>query len=416
MQLTLNPFITGSLAITSAALVAVAPAAPQLEILQHRPVELTAVASSAAATNLGFIVIDDGTVGLFPLGPMADMLGLGNVTLAQIVNFLGMGDDQLSDLLPGLINGLGLGHTTVGTLVSGLGLSDIGLAGLLNGLVDGLGLDSVTLGGLVDGLGLGGLNVGALALGLVDGLGLGGVTLDQLVTGLGFGDMELKDLAPILTALGSAVPGLNNVTFGDVVSGLGMSNVQLSTILTDLGGNAIFLNTLLGWVGVIPGLNNITTLGGLLELAGLTNAAVFPGVVNLLTDPAAGVGGISLSSALDVLGLDGVTLNQLLPTLPLNMSVASLLGGLGLDDSTLGDLLGSGLIPSGATVGGLVDSLGLSSTTLDSLIAGLNGSGLSLLNDSLNDLLTNVGVDDATIGDLLTGLGLYDHALFSFSF
>ncbi|OBG35585.1 hypothetical protein [Mycolicibacter heraklionensis] len=416
MQLTLNPFITGSLAITSAALVAVAPAAPQLEILQHRPVELTAVASSAAATNLGFIVIDDGTVGLFPLGPMADMLGLGNVTLAQIVNFLGMGDDQLSDLLPGLINGLGLGHTTVGTLVSGLGLSDIGLAGLLNGLVDGLGLDSVTLDGLVDGLGLGGLNVGALALGLVDGLGLGGVTLDQLVTGLGFGDMELKDLAPILTALGSAVPGLNNVTFGDVVSGLGMSNVQLSTILTDLGGNAIFLNTLLGWVGVIPGLNNITTLGGLLELAGLTNAAVFPGVVNLLTDPAAGVGGISLSSALDVLGLDGVTLNQLLPTLPLNMSVASLLGGLGLDDSTLGDLLGSGLIPSGATVGGLVDSLGLSSTTLDSLIAGLNGSGLSLLNDSLNDLLTNVGVDDATIGDLLTGLGLYDHALFSFSF
>ncbi|OBJ30055.1 MULTISPECIES: hypothetical protein [Mycolicibacter] len=416
MQLTLNPFITGSLAITSAALVAVAPAAPQLEILQHRPVELTAVASSAAATNLGFIVIDDGTVGLFPLGPMADMLGLGNVTLAQIVNFLGMGDDQLSDLLPGLINGLGLGHTTVGTLVSGLGLSDIGLAGLLNGLVDGLGLDSVTLGGLVDGLGLGGLNVGALALGLVDGLGLGGVTLDQLVTGLGFGDMELKDLAPILTALGSAVPGLNNVTFGDVVSGLGMSNVQLSTILTDLGGNAIFLNTLLGWVGVIPGLNNITTLGGLLELAGLTNAAVFPGVVNLLTDPAAGVGGISLSSALDVLGLDGVTLNQLLPTLPLNMSVASLLGGLGLDDSTLGDLLGSGLIPSGATVGGLVDSLGLSSTTLDSLIAGLNGSGLSLLNDSLNDLLTNVGVDDATIADLLTGLGLYDHALFSFSF
>ncbi|MGV0746903.1 hypothetical protein [Mycolicibacter heraklionensis] len=416
MQLTLNPFITGTVAITSAALVAVAPAAPQLEILQNRPVELTAVASSAAATNLGFIVIDDGTVGLFPLGPMADMLGLGNVTLAQIVNFLGMGDDQLSDLLPGLVNGLGLGHTTVGTLIDGLGLSDVGLAGLLNGLVDGLGLDSVTLGDVVDGLGLGGQNVGALALGLVDGLGLGGVTLDQLVSGLGFGDMELKDLAPILTALGSAVPGLNHVTFGDVVSGLGMSNVQLSTILTDLGGNAIFLNTLLGWVGVIPGLNNITTLGGLLELAGLTNAAIFPGVVNLLTDPAAGVGGISLSSALDVLGLDGVTLNQLLPTLPLNMSVAGLLGGLGLDDTTLGDLLGSGLIPSAATVGGLVDSLGLSSTTLDSLIAGLTGSGLSLLNDSLNDLLSNVGVDDATIDDLLTGLGLYDHALFSFSF
>ncbi|MBS9535884.1 hypothetical protein KIH27_20065 [Mycobacterium sp. M1] len=409
MQLAARPYITAGTAIVGAALVSVTPMALQLPDLQERAVHLTA-AAAGDTINLGLAIINENpfSVGLFPLGPMADMLGLGHLTLAQIVGFLGMGDDQLSTLLPGLVDGLGLGKATLGTLVGDLGLTDTHLAPLLNGLVSGLGLDGVTIGHLADGLGLGGVQVGTLATDLVNGLGLGGVSVDNLVDGLGLGDEKLSALAPILTALGSAVPGLNDVTFGDVVSGLGLSGVQIGRVLGDLGASDAFLTKFLDFIGV----TNLTTVGGLLKLAGLSDESVFHGLATLLSDPNAGIGNVDVSSALDALGFGHATLDQLLGTLPLTMSTDQLLSGLGLDNTTLGDLLGAGLIPSGATIGGLLGSLGLDDTSLDSLLGGLNSTGV--LNDSLDGLLSGTGAGSATVDDLLNGLGLFDHALVTF--
>lgn len=296
MQHVLRPFLTGGLAL-AAAVITVTPATPQLPAVTHQAVALTSLAAPAAdTTSLGLITIHDGTVGLFPLGPMADLVGIGHMTLTEIVDFLGLGDEQ----------------------------------------------------------------VGTLAGGLVDGLGLGNQTLDDLVTGLGLATTKLSAVGGLLTSLGEAVPGLNDVTFGDVVGGLGLSDVNIAVLLEDLGGTNGALNGLLKLLG------DITTVGSLVNIAGLTDASVFTGLGTLLTDPDAGIGNVDVISALDTLGLGKATLDQLLGALPLTMSTDSLLGDLGVGDATVDELL-KGLDLYDHALFTLGDSVGSSAAELASI-------------------------------------------------
>lgn len=224
--------------------------------------------------------------------------------------------------------------------------------------LDLFGLGGVHLNSVVDFIGLGDAPVGGLLTGLVDGLGLGDDSFVQLADGLGLGGMHLNAFASILQLVGENVPALGSLTFGGLVDGVGLGQVQIGAILTDLGGGGL-ITELLNALGTIPGLGGLTTVDSLLTLVGLDDAPVLAGLEGLLNDPN--------------IPLGGETIDQLL-------------AGLGIGDTTLDQLLGSG-----------------SSSLLDALDLG-----------SVDDLLSGTGVDNATIDDLLNGLDLFDHYLISF--
>ncbi len=99
MNQPIRPHLTAGVAVACAGLIAVAPTAPQLPRIEQHAVTLTA---ASAPIDLGIAVITDHSIGIFPFGPMLDLLGLGKTNLVQALDFLGPGDQSLSQLLGGL--------------------------------------------------------------------------------------------------------------------------------------------------------------------------------------------------------------------------------------------------------------------------------------------------------------------------
>lgn len=425
-------YLTGRVAVASVAALTVSATAPAL-VTAHEPVQLpvtltgnataamtgdaaamtgdaVGAAQGATAGSVPFIDISGGTIEIAPIGPTLDTLGLGGVQLSTIVDFLGLGDHQLGDVLNGLVGGLGLNLVTVGDIVDDLGLSDAHLAPLLNGLVNDLGMDGLTVGQLVDGIGIGDEHLAPLLSGLVDGVGLQDVTLNQLPHALGIAHWNLQNLLsasePVLKEL-----GLWHLTFGQAVNALGMGHANMGILLQDLGANNQLINFFAG----------VTNLNQALALIGLNNAEVFPGIGGVLNDPRLGNAGLTLVQDLNRLGIGDEKLGDLVNSLDgmaflHNKTVDDVLDSLGVENTTIGDLLHSGLIPDSATVGGLIDSLGLSDDTLGGLLSDLTSSDVlsGIFGESVDDAMSSLGLGSADLDDLVDGLGIADYYLLTF--
>jgi hypothetical protein len=366
--------------------------------------------AAAAASTVPFIDFSDGTIQIAPIGPTLDLLGLGGVQLSALVDFIGLGGHQLGDVLNGLVGGLGLSAVTVSDVVNDLDLSDAQVAPLLTGLVHGMGMDDLTVGQLLDAVGVGDQHLAPLLSSLVDGLGLQNITLNQLPGALGIAHWNLQNLLsssePVLKEL-----GLWHLTFGQAVNALGMGNGNIGLLLSDLGAS----NQLINFFGGIVNVNQA------LALVGLSNTEIFPGIGGVLNDPRLGNAGLTLVQDLNRLGIGDEKLGDLVQSLNgmvflHNKTVDDVLGPLGLDHTTIGQLLNAGLIPDSVTVGGLLNSLGLGDNTLGGLLNDLTSSNVlsGIFGQSVDQAMNTLGLGSADLDDLVNGLGIADHYLLTF--
>lgn len=362
------------------------------------------------------------------LTKLLDVLGVGNTSVADLLNKLGLG--SLGDLLKQLTS-LNL---NLGDLFHDLGLDDKGLGDLLG---------NPTLSGLLGDLGLNGLGLGNFKLtDLLGDLGLNSQTfnlnLGDILTNLGFNSDTLNvslssvlsnlglnsntfDLN-LLTVLNDLFPGTNAAASGlqtlvdDILNNLGLSSLNLGDLLNSTGLLGGVLTTLQALPIIGPILGSLTT-GNLQD--GLNSVSLITLVNDLFSGSTTSMG---LGTILQDLGLGSTTsssltvgslLNELVPH-DVPLSGTTTIGGL------LSDLLGGNFPVTGnMTIGDILNDLlgaahlpALNDLTLGGLLGDLGGGSLnvgSLLNNlNLGDLLTNLGLDKLPVdlGDLLKGIDL----------
>lgn len=224
-----------------------------------------------------------------------------DITLTQLVNGTGQGDEHLSTIVAGLnmdtpiveiLTTLGLNDVTlddiitngfpwlfdlsVGQLVGTWGLDNLdvytvidrlGLTMTITQMVNDLGLDQVQVSTVLNDL-LGGVYVDNL----LNGLGLGDVTLEtflnNLLGGVYVGDL-LNDLNLDSVHLDDVLNGLlGNVYIGDILDNLGMDQIYLNPVLTDLLGGVTF-GQILDDLGISDG-----TVTDILTSVGLEDADI----------------------------------------------------------------------------------------------------------------------------------------------
>jgi hypothetical protein len=458
MQQTLRPYVTSSIALVGAGLIAVTPVAPPLGAdAQLHTVELTATSFgdliSNTTDNITNIInnADFGDISkvigdLFtnPAGVIGALTNLTPDVTTELTSLPASVSVQLPPGLELLIADLGSMAVAFNAINNAVTGDPGGFGGLFNALTDILnaylnGTDNISLlGGIIDIPGFNGilapeqnldvdLNLGKL----LDALGLGdlslsdlGVNLKDLLDDLTSGDLNLGDL---LGDLGINDTGLGGV-LGPLLDGLGLGSLSLTNILSGLGLdtnvdlNNLSLDSVLSAFGLDPNVDiGLGTLldnlgfGGLLDTSvGSLLNGLGSGVLDPIVDSLNSVIGGLLNGLVGSIPVLGGILNELLGKVVLtptdvinaldNVTLGDLLGGQTLND-TLADVLQalgvSDVTPSELTVGGLLDALGFSSSTGDLTLGGLLGDlGLS---DPFSNLL-----DGLNLGGLLDDLGLSD--------
>jgi hypothetical protein len=467
MQYALRPYATAGVALVGASIIAVTPMAVPPPSVQMRQVQLVDAWSdliSATTTNLDSIISNADTPGITsvlsalltnPLGVIEAFTNLEPTVTTGVGVPLTVG----VELPPGLevliaqlgAEGAELGaiNTVVGQLAAdpsnALNILYEGFASVLNAglngasnvsILDGIiniplyngilaPLDSMhvdlNLTDLVNALGLGNLGLGSLDLSsLLSQLGLGDLTLGNLFDDLGLSSKTLGDLLgnpSLSTLLGDLNLGnldLGTLNLTDILNGLNLdsgvdlSSLTLQQLLTDFGINPtadVGLTGLLGQLGFSSLLG--TGLGTELNNLGLLSG--LQGDLNTLLSSVLGPEASLLNPILQTLGLSTTSVVSLttLENALNNETVSSLLGGQNLDQSlsTILTALGvDGANPTTTSIGTILTDLGFSSATTDLTLGGL----LSDLN-----IDPNVGslLDGVTLGGLLSDLGLSDQLL-----
>ncbi|KAA8970416.1 hypothetical protein [Mycobacterium sp.] len=342
---------------------------------------------------------------------LLDAVGLGSQTPIDLLDKLGLADRPLSTLAATLLDALGVGNPTVGEIADRVGLGDLSAADLAVKLLDALGIGGLTGSDLVDRFGLGDYTAGGLLVALLNALDLGQQTPVGLLDAIGLGDVSVGTvLAATLAGAGQGdltvnglfdAMGLGDITVEDVVNAANLGDVSLETILTNLGFGGLTagdlvtasggkpLNPLVGSIGIVPQLGSDT-------------------IDDILRDK-----GLADQTLGDLLGGDDKISNLLESSFPTTLS--DLLTAQGYGDTTLAALVGqSGL--TDITLDSLLTSLGLNDTSLAALV------GQSALADvTVSSLLANTDIGNtqldallgqlfgtATLGSALTDLGLGD--------
>lgn len=302
--------------------------------------------------------VGENTLGIDPTTPMTD------IKFTELMTIAGIGDTPLATLSPGnadLINKIGnptlnamLGTNTVGQTLSNLGLYTV----TVDELLQATGLSTYQLETLFDGLG----NLS------------GNVTLEEFLTDLGFNPTLNELLTSFLDGL-----GLGNTSVLELFEDWGMGSVSLQNLIDALGLDNLNIQTMFNNLGF----NNID-LDSFIDRLGLSS--------------------ISIAGILTNLGFDTRTLDQVIESLLGGVSIESILNGLGLDevhlDTFITDVMTSVL--GDPTLGTFLGWLGLDSTDLDTIVANLG------LDATVNSLLTDLGMGSLDINGLVDGLGLSD--------
>ncbi len=424
MQQALRPYATAGVALVGASMIAVTPMVAPPPDVQVRPVQLIDAWSDLVANttaNLDSIISNASSSDISqvfselltnPLGVIGALANFDPTVTTDLTSLPATISVQLPPALELAIAGLGATGTTaiaIENLVQQLQTNPSalyeGIATVLNAYLNGQ--DNISL---LD---------GAITIPLYNGLLAPQTSLDVNI-----------NLTSLIDALGLGNTPLTNLDLSSLLSQLGLGDLNLGSLFSDLGLSGKGLGTLLA-----DATNPVTTLGGLLNLLGLSNG------LNL--------GSLSLTNLLSGLGLDtnvnlnSLNLDQVLAAFGLNptadvglvgfldnVGFSTLLGtGLGTELSNLGlltgllnslnGLLGTTLGPIASLLNPILAGLGLSTTdlvSLTSLETALNGDtvgsllGGQTLNDSLANILTALGVGGVTpsgltIGGLLQDLG-----------
>lgn len=422
MQHVLRPYATAGVALVGASVIAVIPLAvppPNVQVRQVQLVDAWSDLLTDTTANLDNIVsnADSSDItqvfsALFtnPLGVISALTNLDPTVTTDASGLPITVGVQLPPALELLISQFGAEGATLDAINGVIGQLSADPSNALNILYEGTasilnaelnGADNVSLlGGIIDIPIFNGLLAPETSM-TVD------LNLTDLVNALGLGSLNLSDLN--LTDLLNQI-GLGDLTVGDLVNELGLSDTGLGTLLA--GGTA-----------------DVTTLNGLLSFLGLDSLgsgdSITLGLTNILTglglDSNVDLDTLTLTGLLGDLNLDNLGLGTLLSDAvtggvfssdpALQTALETLLGtseGL-LNDVNLGELLtgvtlGQG-IPSGLTVGALLQDLGFSSSTgdltLGTLLSDLGNPFGSL---SITDLLNNDTALD--LGNLLSSLGI----------
>lgn len=308
---------------------------------------------------LAAMPVGDNTLGIDPTTAMTD------IKFTELMSIAGIGDTPLATLSPenaSLIEKIGnptlnalLGTNSVGQTLSNLNLYNVTVAELLQSM----GLSNYQLETLFDGLG----NLS------------GNVTLEEFLTDLGFN------------------PTLNDIVIS-ALDGLGLGNTSVLTLFEDWGMGSVSLQNLIDALG----LDNLN-IQSMLNAIGLNNIDI-----DMFIDRM-GLSSISIAGLLSNLGFDTRTLDEVIESLLGGVSIGSVLNGLGLDDVYLDTFITDVMtsVLGDPTLGTFLGWLGLDSNDLDTIVANLGLGGVTV-----NSLLTDLGMGSLDIDGLLDGLGLSD--------
>ena len=471
MQQALRPHVTAGIALVGASMIAVTPvvAPPSVQVRSVHLADAWSDFFTESATNWENIIngADSSAISqvssLLLSNPGQVLEAFANLTPDVTTHLSSLPGQITVELPPGLALGIaelgawGAGLTALGevaptyasnafedtaTILNGFfnGEDNISLLNgaitipFWNGLIAPLQPVSfdLNLAALINALGLGNTDISSLDLSsLLSQLGLGNLTIGSLFSDLGLSTKGLGDLLanatnPVTTLSGLLnLLGLNGLGTGDSIT-LGLTNILSGLGLdTNVNLGTLSLSTVLGAFGLT---SNIPLLGDSIgSLLGTTNLDnIVNNIVNsLLGNPTLSLALTPVETLLKTV-LDGAIAGDL------NVTVGQLLGVTGTTPEALLSALGVS-IPSGLTIGGVLQDLGFASSTgnltLGSLLSDLGNpfgalnitsllDGLNL-GDLLKDLgvaslpvdLTNLGdLSGLTLGGLLGDLGLGDLA------
>jgi hypothetical protein len=372
---------------------------------------------------------------------LLEQLGVDNPSITDLAGDAGVGDEKVSTLLAGLLDSAGYDDPTITDLVEQLGYGDTTVAGLATQLIG-----DPTIADLADQAGLSDTSIGDLATSLLDSAGYGDKTLPEVLEPLlddqfgddldtSFGDFlkDVLDSQDLDLTLSEAVDkfGFGDTTLEDLVDTLGVGQEPVTQLLSDAGFGDQEVCDLAGVGGFlcgIAGLNGTTvndllgpnTLDETLEnlhgggsgIGGVPADTALADVTVGQLVAATGEGDEHLSTIIDNLGLTN-TLGDIFDNLGLgdvDLDTA-IVDGFGLDNVTVGDLLGD-LNLDNLDLSTVLDRLGLDDVTLVSLLSDLNLDNLDLdtvldrvLGDTtVNDVLGDLGQDDVHLNDVLDHL------------
>lgn len=388
------------------------------------------------------------------IGTIVDASGMGNETITGLLSQAGIGDTPLDTLIIGLLDNLGFGHMTPVDLLNDFGIGTQPLSELLIGLFNEAGIGNPTIAELLTDLG--GISpddsIASLLIALLNSpeVGIGNPTLSELILSLVGGDNQtvgglIKDLLgaqgneslsslvdPTWTVGGLLTDALGNPPLTDFFEQMGLGSITLGSAvgmmfgemgdmtLIDMMNDGFLGPDLTGNTGLIALLASMfppgTTFSDFIgdfgdQTLGEMLAGMAVGENTLGIDPETPLTDIKFTELLSIAGMGDKTLGEL--------SDNSLISLAGLTNVTLNSLMGTNSVGVtlanlnlyDVTVSQLLQAMGLSNYQLETLFDGLaNLTGNVTLEDFLTDLGFNPTLADL-MGSLLEGMGISDTTL-----
>lgn len=358
--------LTAAVAVIGTGLLTVTPvAAPSL----HSPPPVTLVAADAPWLSLPLLTVD--------VDQIVDRLGVGGLTISDILDRTGLADESLATLTGHLLDAAGLGNASVLELLSPP--PDLTLGDALTQLVNTVFGNDVTVTEMISQLGGGAMTVGDLATFGLDLLGIGNKTVVDLVDRGPAGGLTVEQLILAVLQQGgdqtpaqllAADPSLAGTTLGEVVRGLPPTdNTTGYSSLADEPMTDFLASDTVGGIG----LRTIRQLGDI------------PG----------GIAGAAQCAVVAAMGLSCAnTLNFYLGP---NTVLQTMQGLTTSSNSTVDPSVHAGTPLSDITVANLLNGTGSFATMpLSQLVTGLH-----LATPTVSTLLTDLGFADKTIASLL---------------
>lgn len=346
------------------------------------------IASLLDQTGIGTLQVAGMLTGLL------DSVGLGDDTPVDVVNALGLGNLEVASVLSTVFNAVGIGNPTIAELMDMLGIGNVAVADIAIDFTNALGFENPTVLDLADDIGLADLKLADLGMDVLEAMGIGDPTVNELLTNIGAGDLTLNGL--LQTAVDAV--GLGGQTPADILDATGLGAQTTHEFITEL---------LAGM-----GLGNQTMMD-LLTSAGLADADVG----QLATVILGSYGEVTVADVMGYAGFGAVTTRDVTDLLGItNLSLGTIFGNLSYitGNLTINDMLtATGMTP--LDKGGdalLADSL--AGTTVASMLGEQLDEPLSVMlgpmgEMSLNDMiLQNFSM---TLGQMLTDSGMADQTL-----
>lgn len=370
----LSTALTAGVAIAGVGLITAVPAAPALP--QTPPPAITLVAGDTPWLSIPLLTVD--------VDQIVDRLGIGDQTIAGLLEQTGVAEQSLAAVAIGLLNAAGFDSDS--SVLDVLNIPPTLTVGdSLTQLVDTMFGGGVTVTGMIQQLFGGDATLGDLVTAQLDSLGIGQKTLVDLVSGTPTGEMTVEQLIVNMLVqngdqspaqLLAADPSLANTTLGEILQSLPPTSNTIPGAYDSLADQPIQVLLSSDEAGDLGG-QNIRQLAG---------DQIPPGIA----------GTVVCNTVVAAMGLDcSATLNSYLGD---NTVLQTAQGLHTTTDSPWDPSVHAGTPLADITVGNLLNGTGpFASMPLSEVITGLH-----LSTPTLAGLLTDLGFADKNIDTLLT--------------